>query len=97
MTEAGRESLCLVERPGNSHSKLTRNSLRQKVTAIPSGARSCWKSSSPMLVSVTMALLLLSMWQAGTEGVNVSESWLHSWLLFPRGTGLMPSPASSSW
>lgn len=64
MEEAGSESLCLVERPGDCHSKLTRNSLRQKVTAIPSGACSCWKSSSPMLVSVTMALLVLSVWQA---------------------------------
>lgn len=75
MTEAGSESLCLVERPGNSHSKLTRNSLRQKVTAIPSGARSCWKSSSPMLVSVTMALLLLSMWQAQKELMSLSPGF----------------------
>lgn len=67
MEEAGSESLCLVQKPGDSHSKLTRNSLRQKVTAIPSGACSCWKSSSPMLVSVTMALLVLSMWQAQEE------------------------------
>jgi hypothetical protein len=74
MEEAGSESLCLVQRPGASHSKLTRNSLRQKVTAIPSGACSCWKSSSPMLVSVTMALLVLSMWQAQEE----LRSWLHS-------------------
>lgn len=67
MEEAGSESLCWVERPAGGASELTRNSLRQKVTAIPSGACSCWKSSSPMLVSVTMALLALSTGRAQEE------------------------------
>lgn len=68
MEEAGSESLCGVETPGDGARELTRNSLRQKVIAIPPGACSCWKSSSPMLVSVTMALLVLSTGQA--QGVK---------------------------
>lgn len=83
MEEAGSKSLYQVERPGDGAGELTRNSLRQKVTAIPSGACNCWKSSSPMLVSVTMALLVLSMGQAQEE-LKVLEflphpSSVHSW------------------
>lgn len=94
MEEAGSESPCWVGRPAGGASELTRNSLRQKVTAIPSGACSCWKSSSPMLVSVTMALLALSTGQAQGELKVLSSG---SAQLFPLGGGLMPSPASSSW
>lgn len=68
---------------------LTRNSLRQKVMATPSSACSCWKSSCPMLISVTMALMVLSV------GAGARGTWAHGSQLLPPRHSLSQASASS--